>query len=105
MASRACDLGRVQWNGAPVKPAHDVKLGDRLHIKNDSGEFEIDVLGLSEMRGPAAVAQTLYAETDGSKAARAKMVEDRKLMPHFETTREGRPNKRHRRELDRLRGR
>jgi ribosome-associated heat shock protein Hsp15 len=105
LASRACDLGRVQLNGVPVKPAHDVKVGDRLHIKNDSGEFEIDLLILSEMRGPASVAQTLYSETEASKEARAKLIEERKAMPHFEAFREGRPNKRDRRVLSRLKGR
>lgn len=105
IASHACDLGRVQLNGAPVKPARDVKVGDKLRVKNDSGEFELNVLGLSEMRGPASVAQTLYAETDDSKEQRARIAEERKTMPHFEAFREGRPNKRDRRELARLRGR
>ena len=105
LASRACDLGRIQIADSAVKPARDVRVGDILRVKNDSGEFEIEVLILSEMRGPAAVAQTLYSETAGSKEARAKLLEERKSMPHFEATREGRPNKRDRRELDRLRGR
>jgi ribosome-associated heat shock protein Hsp15 len=76
-----------------------------LKVRNDSGEFEIQVLGLSEMRGPASVAQTLYAETDASRAARAKLAEERKAMPHFELTREGRPSKKDRRKLSWLRGR
>ncbi len=105
MASRACDLGRIQWNGNPVKAAHELRVGDMLRVKNDSGEFEIEVLILSEMRGPAAVAQTLYAETDASKEARARLIEERKAMPHFEALREGRPSKRDRRELARFKGR
>lgn len=105
LASRACDLGRIELNGTGVKPAHDVKAGDMLRVKNDSGEFEIQILTLSDMRGPASVAQTLYAETEASKAARAKLIEERKSMPHFEALREGRPNKKDRRVLARLRGR
>ncbi len=104
LASRACELGRIHSNGIPAKPAREVKVGDRLTIKNDSGDFEIDVLLLSEMRGPAPVAQTLYAETDASKAARAAAAEMRKAMGPadiFET----RPNKKDRRLLTRLRGR
>ena len=73
--------------------------------KNDSGIFQVQVVLLSEMRGPAAVAQTLYRETDASRELRLKVAEERKAMPHFETLREGKPSKRNRRELDRLRNR
>jgi ribosome-associated heat shock protein Hsp15 len=105
IASRACELGRIQSNGQPAKPAREVRAGDMLEIKNDSGEFQVEVLGLSEMRGPAAVAQTLYRETDASRELRLKLAEERKAMPDFERSREGRPTKRDRRELSRLRGR
>jgi len=103
LASKACELGRIHSNGIQAKPARDVKVGDRLTIKNDSGDFEIDVLLLSEMRGPAAVAQTLYAETDASKAARAAAAEMRKTLgpDMFET----RPSKKDRRLITRFRGR
>src|SRR5437667_11194997 len=60
IASRACELGRIESNGQQVKPAREVRTGDLLRIKNDSGEYLVEVLELSEMRGPAAVAQTLY---------------------------------------------
>jgi ribosome-associated heat shock protein Hsp15 len=76
-----------------------------LRIKNPGGEFQVEVLGLSEMRGPAAVAQTLYKETETSRELRFKLAEERKAMPHFEAMREGKPSKRDRREIDRLRGR
>jgi ribosome-associated heat shock protein Hsp15 len=105
LASRACDLGRIQWNGHPAKPSHEVHAGDRLQVKNDSGDFELLVLGLSEIRGPASVAQTLYQETEESRALRAKVAEERKSMPRFESFREGRPSKRDRRQLSRFRGR
>jgi ribosome-associated heat shock protein Hsp15 len=76
-----------------------------VKVKNDTGDFDLEVLLLSEMRGPAAVAQTLYRETDASRELRARMAEERKAMPHFEAMREGKPSKRDRRDLARLRGR
>src|ERR1035437_8435334 len=64
LAARACDLGRVEANGQPAKPAREVRAGDPLQVKNDGRDFHVEVLALSEMRGPPAVAQTLYRETD-----------------------------------------
>ncbi len=105
LAARACDLGRVDCNGLKAKPAREVRVGDRLRVKNDSGDFELDVLLLSEVRGPAPVAQTFYQETETSKELRQKLAEERKAMPHFESFGDGRPSKRDRRRFDRLRGR
>jgi ribosome-associated heat shock protein Hsp15 len=105
LASRACELGRVQSNGQSVKPSRDVRVGDMLQVKNDSGEFQIEILALSEVRGPAPIAQTLYRETEASRALRVKLAEERKAMPRFETATEGKPSKRDRREIARLRGR
>ena len=105
LAERACELGRIDSNGVRAKPARDVRTGDLLRIKNDSGEFHLEVLALSEMRGPAAVAQKLYQESDASREMRMKVAEERKAMPHFEAAREGKPSKRDRREIGRLRGR
>jgi len=76
-----------------------------LQVKNDSGEFQVEVLALSDMRGPAPVAQMLYRETEASRELRRKLAEERKAMPHFEALREGKPSKRDRREIGRLRGR
>ncbi len=104
LAGRACELGRIESNGSAAKPAREVRTGDLLRIKNEGGEFEVEVLALSEMRGPAAVAQTLYRETEASRELRLKLAEQRKSMPHFEALREGKPSKRDRREIDRLRG-
>jgi ribosome-associated heat shock protein Hsp15 len=103
IASRACELGRIESNGQPSKPSREVRIGDLLVIKNDGGEFQVEVLVLSEIRGPAAVAQTLYRESEPSRQARLKLAEERKAMPHFEESREGKPSKRDRRQLDRLR--
>jgi ribosome-associated heat shock protein Hsp15 len=105
LASRACDLGRVHSNGQPVKPSRDVRIGDRLQVKNESGEFQIEILALSEMRGPATTAQTLYRETEASRELRLKLAAERKAMPRYETAPTTKPSKRDRREIDRLRGR
>jgi ribosome-associated heat shock protein Hsp15 len=105
LAARACELGRIASNGQPAKPAREVRAGDMLQVKNDSGDFQLEVLLLSEMRGPAVVARTLYRETEESRELRLKVAEERKAMPHFEALREGKPSKRDRRQLGRLRGR
>jgi ribosome-associated heat shock protein Hsp15 len=105
LAARACELGRIESNGQTAKAAREVHAGDLLRVKNDSGEFLVEVLALSEMRGPAAVAQTLYRETEASRELRLKLAEERKTAPHFEAFRAGKPSKRDRRELGRLRGR
>ena len=105
LAARSCELGRIESNGVQAKAAREVRAGDLLRVKNDSGDFQVEVVALSEMRGPAAVAQTLYRETEASREARQKLAEERKAMPHFEAVREGKPSKRDRRELGRLRGR
>ena len=105
LAARACDLGRITSNGQPAKASRDVRAGDRLEVKSDSGDFQIEVLTLSEVRGPAAVAQTLYRETEASRELRQKLIDERKALSRFETLPEGKPSKRDRRELARLRGR
>lgn len=105
LAARACELGRIESNGQPAKAAREVHAGDLLQVKNDGGDFQVVVVLLSEMRGPAAVAQTLYRETGASRELRLKLAEERKAMPQFDAFREGKPSKRNRRELDRLRGR
>lgn len=105
LARRACELGRIECNGQGVRAAREVQAGDVLRVKNDGGDFQVEVLVLSEMRGPAAVAQTLYRETEASRELRLKLAEERKAMPKFEASREGKPSKRDRREIDRLRGR
>jgi ribosome-associated heat shock protein Hsp15 len=105
LASRACEMGRIQSNGLRAKPAREVRAGDRLHIENDSGIFEIDVLAVSGMRGPAAIAHTLYLETDASREARLRLTEERKAMQQFAPLPEHRPSKRDRRRIIQFRGR
>jgi ribosome-associated heat shock protein Hsp15 len=105
IAKKACELGRVTSQGVQVKPARDVRVGDRLRVTTEAGEFEIDVLGLSEMRGPAAVAQALYRETEQGREARVKLAEERKTSFQFEPSPIGRPSKRDRRRIIQFRRR
>ena len=105
LAAKACELGRISSNGQPAKSARPVRVGDLLQVKNDSGDFQVEVLLLNDVRGPAAVAQTLYRETEASRALRLQQAEERKAMPRFEPLFAGKPSKRNRRALDRLRGR
>lgn len=104
LAARACELGRIQSSGQEAKAARDVRVGDVLQVKNEGGDFRLEVLLLSEVRGPVAVAQTLYRETDESRELRLKLAEERKAMLDLKTLPKGKPSKRNRRELDRLRG-
>jgi len=105
LATRACELGRIQSNGQPAKAARDVKIGDQLRVTNDGGDFQVEVLLLSDVRGPAAVAQTLYQETDASREIRMKVAAERKAMKQFEELPAGRPSKRDRRRIIQFRGR
>jgi len=105
LAARACELGRIELRGERSKPSREVRVGDMLQVRNDSGTFEVEVLSLSEIRGSASVAQTLYRETETSKLARAKAAGERKAQDPFEFQHEGRPSKRDRRQIGRLRGR
>jgi ribosome-associated heat shock protein Hsp15 len=104
LASKACDLGRIRSNGHEAKPSREVRAGDQLEVKNQGGEFQIEVLALSQMRGPAAVAQTLYRETEASKEARAEAAAERKAMQEFAPLPERRPTKRDRRRIIQFRG-
>jgi ribosome-associated heat shock protein Hsp15 len=99
LAAKACELGRIQSNHQPPKPAREIKVGDMLHIKTEGEEFEIEVLQLSEIRGPASVAQTLYRETETSKELRQKAKEERKVMRNYSPAPAGRPSKRDRRRI------
>jgi ribosome-associated heat shock protein Hsp15 len=104
LAQKACDLGRIHSNGIQAKPAREVRVGDMLLIRNEGGEFNVEFLQLSEMRGPAAVAQTLYRETEASKEARLKLAAERKAMQEFAPLPERRPSKRDRRRIIQFRG-
>lgn len=105
LAARACELGRIECNGVEAKASREVHAGDALQIKNESWTFQIEVLLLSEMRGPAAVAQALYRETEASRELRMRLAAERKELQHSGELREGKPSKRDRREINRLRDR
>ncbi len=106
LAAKACDMGRIHSNEIQAKPARDVRIGDTLKIKNEAGEFVVEVLALSEMRGPAAVAQTLYRETDASREQRFKLAAEQKALQQIEGfLPAAKPSKRDRRQINRFRGR
>ena len=105
LASKACDLGRILFNGHEAKPSRELRVGDKLDVKNEGGDFQIEVLALSQMRGPASVAQALYRETESSIAARAKVAAERKAMQQYAPLPEHRPSKRDRRRIIQFRGR
>src|SRR5438132_688514 len=92
LAKRACELGRVQAHGQPAKPAREVRVGDMLQVTNEGGLFDLEVLQLSEVRGPAPVAQTLYRETDASRELRKKVSEERRANRAFSPAPESRPS-------------
>lgn len=105
LASKACDIGRIEINGVRAKPAREVRAGNMVRIESEGGIFHVEVLQLSEMRGPAAVAQTLYKETNASREARQKLAEERKAMQMYAPLPERRPSKRDRRRIIQFRGR
>jgi ribosome-associated heat shock protein Hsp15 len=105
LACRACDLGRVEANGLRAKPAREVRPGERLRIENESGIFEVGVLAVSAVRGPAAAAQALYQETQASREARLRLAAESKAAHRFRPVPERRPSKRDRRRIIQFRGR
>jgi ribosome-associated heat shock protein Hsp15 len=105
LAAKACDLTRVRCNRQPAKPSREVRIGDLLEIETPGGNFEVEVLELSDMRGPAPVAQALYRETDVSRELRAKAAQERKQMREFAPAPPSRPSKRDRRRIIQFRER
>ncbi len=99
LAADAVEGGKVHVNGTRVKPARDVRVGDTLDITREGLTWRVEVLALSDRRGPAPVAQTLYRETAESQAARLAAQELRRLTAGLGDG-HGRPTKRDRRQLD-----
>lgn len=99
LATRACELSRVQSNKQPLKPSRNVHVGEFLQIRTEGPEFEVEVLQLSEVRGPASVAQTLYRETESSREKRLAIAEERRAGVLFSPAPETRPSKRDRRKI------
>ena len=104
LATDAVERGRVKLNEERCKPARNLKVGDLLDIDNGSTEWQVRVLGLSDQRGPAPVAQQLYEETPESVQRREQTAEQRKLYAEPADAIRGRPTKRDRRAIDRSRG-
>lgn len=104
LASRACELGRIQCNRQPVKPARVVRAGEVLQIRTERSEFEVEVLLLSNARGPASVARTLYSETQSSRENREKLAQKRRAGMLYSPAPENRPSKRDRRKIKQFRG-
>ena len=93
-------MGRVSVNGQPAKPAREVRAGDLLQLRQGPVQRTIEVRGVSAQRGPAPVAQLLFAETADSLAARAAVAERRRMgVEPADSLAEGRPTKRDRRQL------
>jgi ribosome-associated heat shock protein Hsp15 len=105
MAARACDLGRIELHSQPAKPAREIRVGDMLQIRTEGGDFQVEVLALSDVRGPAPVAQTLYRETDDSRELRRKVAEQRRAERSFAPAPPSRPSKRDRRKIIQFRDR
>lgn len=105
LAKKACDLGRILSNGQPAKAAREVRVRDMLRVTNDGGDFEIEVLGLTDIRGPASEAQKLYRETEQSTELRRKAAAERRASREWEILPAGRPSKRDRRRIIQFRGR
>lgn len=105
--SLACDeidKGRVQVNGAVVKPARDVKAGDSVQLRSGSVTRSVTVLAISDKRGSAPQAALLYQETAASLQQRQQAAAQRRLAPEPALTlTQGRPTKRDRREGEKLR--
>ena len=102
LATQAIENGRVKLNGDRVKPAREVKPGDRLELHAGDFDWVLTVRGLSMQRGPAPVAQALYEEDPASLARRQQQVSDRKLAVNPAAAIKGRPTKRDRRQIHRF---
>ena len=104
LAAHAVEGGKVEVNGERAKRAKLLHVGDQVRVRQGAFEYHVLVSGLSEARGPAAVAATLYQETPASARARATLATQMRLarVPRFEG--KGRPTKKDRREIEKLRG-
>jgi len=104
MAQKAVSGGKVHVNGHRVKPAHGLKKGDEVRVTKGPQQFELIVEGLSEKRGPAKVAETLYQESEASRERREKEAEIRRMERMARPIPERRPDKKQRRQLRQMVG-
>lgn len=105
LASQEIGKGRVLVNDQPAKPAREIAVGDRVSVRKEDPPIHVHVRALSAVRGPAPVARLLYEETAESIATRERAAEMRRLAPEpAQAIVAGRPTKRDRRLIDRMRG-
>jgi ribosome-associated heat shock protein Hsp15 len=104
LAQAAVDAGQATLNGERVKPAKEVRPSDRVEVRIGDVMREVTVTGISDKRGSAAVASKLYAESEESVQKRAIQAENRRLGTEPAANLQGRPTKRVRRTLEKLRG-
>lgn len=105
IASDAVDGGHVEINAERAKPAKQVKVGDELRVRVKQNTFVVTVRELSERRGPPADAKRLYEETSASRTERERLAEQRRLAPAPAYEEGGRPTKRDRRDMSRVKRR
>jgi ribosome-associated heat shock protein Hsp15 len=105
LAADACEMGRVESNGMRAKASREVRVGDLLKVKSEAGEFVVEVLVPGQVRGPAAVAQTMYREDEASREARLKAAEEQRAMAKEGLMDLGRPTKKGRRDINKWKGR
>lgn len=99
IAAHAVSGGKVQLDGARVKPSRTVRVGDRLEVNRNGLTWQVEVLALSARRGPASVAQTLYRESEDSIRKREAVTEQFRLASASTPRPEGKPDKKSRRQL------
>jgi ribosome-associated heat shock protein Hsp15 len=104
-AAQAVDGGKVDLNGERAKRAHQVQVGETITVRRPPYEHQVVVRALAELRGPAAAAAKLYEETATSRETREKLAYQLKNAPTLSFQGSGRPTKRDRREIDRLKHR
>jgi ribosome-associated heat shock protein Hsp15 len=104
LATDAVDTGRVRLDGERIKPSRSVRVDDKLTIDNGSDRWEVVVLAISDQRGAAPIARTLYQETEQSVVWRENDQEARRLFPEPGSSIKGRPTKRDRRAISRAGG-
>ncbi|HEX9781652.1 MAG TPA: RNA-binding S4 domain-containing protein [Opitutaceae bacterium] len=103
LAQQAVEGGKVKLNGERTKPAKELRMGDELRVHVGTYEWVVRVAQLSDKRGPAAVARTLYEEDEESRVRRTEQIALRRVAADPGSDRRGRPTKRDRRQLERWR--
>jgi ribosome-associated heat shock protein Hsp15 len=102
LATQAIESGQVRLNSERCKPAKEARIGDEILVRHGGLEWQVIVMGLSDKRGPASVAQNLYEETDSSRSKREEALSLRRLTSEPAHDIKGRPTKRDRRLLTRF---